>query len=68
MQMSAVVCYFAVHECFLIFQNFRLWDLSISIEVHFLDEVKSLLTAGEQKYQCICYQIILERKEALTAD
>lgn len=48
MQLSAVVCHFTVHERFLIFQNFTLWDLPISIAVHFLDEVKSLLTTAEQ--------------------
>lgn len=48
MQLSAKVCHFTVHECFLIFQNFCLWDLPVCIVVHLLEKVKSLLMTRVQ--------------------
>lgn len=43
-QLSAVVCHFAVQERFLISQNLRLRDPLITVMVHFLKKVKCLLT------------------------
>jgi len=48
MQLSAIIRHFAVHESFLVFQNFCHWDLPVSILVHFFDEVKGLLMTGKQ--------------------
>lgn len=44
MELSAVVCHFAVQERFLISKNLRLRDLPITVTVHFLKKVKCLLT------------------------
>lgn len=42
MQLSAVVCHFAVQKRLLIFQNLHLRDPSITVLVHFLQKVESL--------------------------